>query len=222
MEVVKFSTPVLLIGGGDVEWTILFALIEQGYPLIAVDGGANRLKQNEIVPDLIIGDLDSLAERQYWETRTTVTEISEQSSTDFEKALYSTEAPLYLAFGFIGKRFDHSLSALHILIKYNATKQVILVDCVDLMFLATGISEFPLPKDTRLSIYPVSPVTFKSSTGLLYPLDGLIMEQGTFIGTSNITNSENVQIIPQNSISDHYLLILPNLHLDQITSACLA
>ena len=216
MEVVKFNRPVLLIGAGDIEWTILSGLIEQGYPLIAVDGGANHLKQKEIVPDLIIGDLDSLADRQYWEAKTSVIEISEQSSTDFEKALYSTEAPLYLAFGFIGKRFDHSLAALHSLVKYNAANQVILVDCVDLMFLATGVTKLSLPKNTRFSIYPVTPVTFKSSTGLLYPLDNLFMKQGLFIGTSNFTNDENVQIIPQNMELDQYLIILPNFHLEQI------
>ena len=118
--------------------------------------GANHLLNNaalpasnvEIIPDLIIGDLDSLLQRPVWESMTNVVRLAEQDTTDFEKCLYSVSAPLFLAFGFTGNRLDHTLAAVHIAAKYIAEKSIILVACL----LYTS----PSPRDGLLSRMPSS------------------------------------------------------------------
>ena len=45
-------------------------------------------------------------------------QIAEQVTTDFEKALYSTRAPVTVALGMTGKRLDHTLAALDAVSKY--------------------------------------------------------------------------------------------------------
>ena len=47
-------------------------------------------------------------------------QIAEQETTDFEKAIYSTRAPVTVALGMTGKRFDHTLAALDAVTRYAA------------------------------------------------------------------------------------------------------
>lgn len=209
---VKYQQPLLLIGGGDVNWTLLTSFVDKGLPLVAADGGANGLAEHGITPHMIIGDLDSIDARTRSENATRLLEISEQHSTDFEKALYATDAPLYLAFGFLGRRFDHSLAALHGLLKYRAQKRIILVDQVDMVWIPgrTEIFEMDLPVGTRFSIYPLEPVRFETSQGLEYPLDGLLLRQGVAIGTSNRVCGQTVRITPDKDQDGAWAVIIPN------------
>ena len=211
-EPVKYDKPVLLVGGGDVNWPVLVSFVNKGLPLVAADGGANALADHGITPDLIIGDLDSLDAQTRRAHYARLLEITEQHSTDFEKTLYATDAPLYLAFGFLGRRSDHSLAALHSLVKYRGQKRIVLVDLVDMVWIppADGVFEIDLPPGTRFSIYPLEPVTFASSQGLEYPLDGLTLKQGVAIGTSNRVGSETVRIDPKKSESGAWAVIIPN------------
>ncbi|MGI9373688.1 MAG: hypothetical protein ACR2OJ_14440, partial [Hyphomicrobiales bacterium] len=98
-QVFTFSRPVLLVGGGACDAGLLRAYATRGYALVAADGGAEHIAACDLVPELIIGDLDSLQDRQTWSEKAKVIEISEQDTTDFEKCLYTTQAPHYLALG---------------------------------------------------------------------------------------------------------------------------
>jgi thiamine pyrophosphokinase len=74
----------------------------------------------EIVPEKIIGDLDSITEETkkfFLEKNIEIQKIPDQDSTDLEKALLDTQAENIFCFGFTGKFFDHSVSLLHILEK---------------------------------------------------------------------------------------------------------
>jgi len=212
IKTAKYAQPLLLVGGGNVNWPVLLSLLDKGLPLVAVDGGANTLVDHGITPDLVIGDLDSINTRTQREHGSRLLEISEQHSTDFEKSLYATDAPLYLAFGFLGRRFDHSLAALHSLVKYRSQKRIVLVDLEDMVWVppVADLFEINLPHGTRFSIYPVEPVTFEMSQGLEYPLDGLSLKQGVVIGTSNRVNGETVRIRQATAETGAWAVIVPN------------
>jgi len=206
----NFDRPVILVGGGDVDWDSLEYALGLELPVVAVDSGADVLRDAAVQTDVIIGDMDSISDTRGWPAQTKIAEIPEQDSTDFEKALYSTLAPLYLAFGFLGQRLDHSLAALHCLAKYRTRKSIILIDRVDLMFAPAVPLCIDLPRNIRLSINPLAPVTFHSSTGLRYPLDGLTLEAGVAVGTSNTVTGTAVSVIPENAERADYLVVLPN------------
>ena len=70
--------------------------------LIAADGGADALHEMRLTPEAVIGDMDSLSDMAAWRGRTRLVHLAEQDSTDFEKCLYATQAPLYVAPGFTG------------------------------------------------------------------------------------------------------------------------
>lgn len=209
-----FEGPVILLGGGEIDAAMPARLAARGYPVLAADGGANYLRDGDLLPEAILGDLDSLDDRSFWEARTQVIEIAEQDSTDLEKCLYSSSAPLYLALGFLGKRFDHSLAALHVLTKYLRQKRVILVDRVDLMLATHGPFEMTLPEGCRFSLHPLEPVTFARSEGLVYPLDGLHLAQGLRGGTSNQVTNGPVRLLP--ATGGGYAVVLPIDYLEQM------
>ncbi|MGO4855296.1 thiamine diphosphokinase [Phaeovulum sp. W22_SRMD_FR3] len=179
-----FQHGVILMGGGEVT---AFGVNQAGrfaIKLIAADGGADVALALGQMPDAVIGDFDSVSDaarqaipaaRQF--------PIAEQDSTDFEKCLIHTQAPFYLALGFTGKRLDHTLAAMTVLARHPQ-QPVILIGSEDLTFLAPAEVHLPLAPGCRVSLYPMGPVTGRS-TGLRWPIDGLALSPAGRVSTSN-------------------------------------
>ena len=173
-------------------------------PLLVAPIGAAGL-----VPAAIIGDLDSLQDRAGWAARTRVIHLPEQITTDFQKVLRSTSAPVTLALGMTGKRLDHTLAALSAVLEFAPTRKLLLVDEVDVALAVVGSVQFAAGVKERVSIHPLVPIGFARSTGLLYPLDGLTLAPGALLGTSNEGVGGEVEIVPDGaSAGTPYLLIL--------------
>lgn len=189
----QFQTPIFLVGEGELPKAQFDLLYSSKHPVIAADGGANHLRQFDIIPHCVIGDMDSLQDRAYFEAHSTVLHLEDQDSTDLEKCLNEVEAPLFLALGFIGKRFDHTLEILHILQKYTH-KNIVFFSNEDVIVRLPAKCTFELPKGTRLSLYPLKETSVLKSEGLKYPLNGLVMKQGALIGTSNEVHKAPVRI----------------------------
>ena len=204
--IVVFDGPMAIVGGGAVDPALLVELAERGVALVGADGGGDAIGDVGLVPATIIGDLDSLTDRASWETRTRVIHIPEQITTDFQKALYSTQAPVTLALGMTGKRLDHTLAALSAVLQFAPQRRLLLVDEVDVALAVVGPFSFEAEKRERVSIHPLVAVGFTRSTGLLYPLDGLTLEPGGLLGTSNEGTGGPVEITPADATP--WLLIL--------------
>lgn len=216
-KTLNFKHPVILSGPGDLDFGQLEKLAEQGFTVIAADGGANALLGRGIVPNAIIGDFDSVDEVACQGKGIKLVRLNEQNSTDFEKCLYSIKAPLFLALGFTGGRFDHTLAALHVMMKYRADKPVILLSGSDISFVQCGEAKFKSRIKQTISIFPLEAISFERSRGLEYALDGLTFELGSHIGISNRAIAENIQILPaHNCLKTPYLMTLPNCALDDI------
>lgn len=162
--------------------------------LVAADGGANRLLELDLMPQAVIGDLDSLSlgARQIIAPER-LHQISEQATTDFDKALRSIDAPIVLGVGFIGGRIDHALATLNALLRH-ADRPCILIGPKDITFAVPerAIKLMLRPKDT-LSLFPLAPVVGKSS-GLRWPIEGLHFAPDGFIGTSNEVTEREVTL----------------------------
>jgi len=161
--------------------------------IIAADGGANHLKKLNLTPTKIIGDLDSLENRTYWEGKTEIAHDKNQETTDLEKCLDRIQPGLILAFGFAGARFDHTLEILHALQKYP-NHRIIFFAGNDIIFRIPNTWDVSLSTGTRISVYPLEKTTVSTSRGLKFPLDNLTLVQGEKIGTSNATLESSVSI----------------------------
>jgi len=203
---VVFHGPMAIVGGGAVDPALLMELARRGVALVGADGGGDAIGDAGLVPQAIIGDLDSLRDRASWEARTRVIHIPEQVTTDFQKAIYSTSAPVTLALGMTGKRLDHTLAALSAVLQYAPTRKLLLVDEVDVVLAVTGSIRFDAGVRERVSIHPLLPIRFSHSSGLFYPMDGLTLEPGGLIGTSNEGIGGIVEVVPADETP--WLLIL--------------
>lgn len=211
-----FDRPLIVLGGGFVDEALLKTLAARGYPVVAADGAAHVALAAGVPLLAIIGDMDSYDPDPDLSAHTQIVEVSEQATTDFEKCLYKTSAPLYICLGMMGKRFDHSLAALHAAQKYGAEKNLILMDQTDVIAVVSGTVEFSVPVGTRVSVYPLAPTQMDYSYGLEYPLNGLTLAQGELIGTSNCANKNQVKIVQDKTAPKPFLLILPNEYLDAL------
>jgi len=83
--------------------------------IIAADGGADRLLEYNILPDKVIGDLDSISDKTATKLEDWLILNKDIQKTDLEKAVdYATEigAKEIQIVGWSGGRIDHTIAAL--------------------------------------------------------------------------------------------------------------
>lgn len=191
------STFTLMVGGADFEQHDLECLYKNAHALVAVDGGANNLP-HDTQPNFIVGDMDSINQDLDWSDQVVFEHVSDQDTTDFEKAIsfcLSRNLPQpFVCLGFTGGRFDQTLTILHACCRFPLVRFVFVAEQDLISTLPLGRSKFEFEVGERLSLYPLTPCQFGPSTGLKYALDGLNMEQGHTIGTSNQVVKQQVEI----------------------------
>ena len=187
MTTQRFDRTVVAIGGGDVDYDMLRSLAALR-PVVAADGGADIALDAGIMPRLVIGDLDSILDPERF-PKENLCFIPDQNSTDLEKTLNLVKAPLFLGLGFLGRRLDHSLASMHALA--TATSPVLLIGPHDAVIYCRGDFTASLPHQVRISFWPLTRQCFIASHGLRWALDGLTLETGQAIGTSNQTVAED-------------------------------
>ena len=196
---------LLIVGGADFSEDLFYNLYEKEIPIIAADGGANFLADQSILPELIIGDLDSVEEQKIQNIETQkIIKISCQNNTDLEKVLLNTQSPLTLGIGFLGSRIDHELASLSALAKYPQ-KKIILVGEKDIILLAPPNLSLSSFEGMRVSLYPLGSVRVQSS-GLKWSTEGLTMNPVDLIGTSNEAVGKIIHFVPD---KPKLLLIMP-------------
>ena len=182
--IVQNSGPVTLVGGGqasaaDVAEALTFAQIG-----VAVDGGLVTALAAGCRPAAVIGDMDSVpADALAQIPPARQHRISEQYSTDFDKALRHVAAPVVIGVGFCGGRVDHQLAALHTLL-VHADRPCILLAEREVIVLGPPALSLDMAAGDVVSLFPLVPVTGRS-TGLEWPIEGLAFDPARQIGTSN-------------------------------------
>ncbi|MBU2962960.1 thiamine diphosphokinase [Citreicella sp. C3M06] len=178
------ENPILLVGGGQSAPSALDCLASECALRVAADGGVDRLLARGVMPDAVIGDLDSISDQARAAVPAErIHHIPEQDSTDFDKCLRNIDAPLVWGMGFLGGRIDHELAALTVLAG-RADRRCILLGPEDCIALLPPSLTLDLKEGVRLSLYPLGEARGRS-TGLRWPIDGITMSPGTRVGTSN-------------------------------------
>jgi thiamine pyrophosphokinase len=187
---------VTLLGAGDVLPGALAQALARAPVLIAADGGGDRALAEGMIPERVIGDLDSLSTDGRARLADRLWHIPAQDDTDLDKALDRIAAPLILALGFTGGRLDHTLAAISALGRRPGLRAV-LWGAEDLAFVLPPALELALPPGSRLSLWPVAPVRV-ASAGLVWPTDGLELAPLGRIGTSNaVAEGGAVRLVPE-------------------------
>ncbi|HGG05365.1 MAG TPA: thiamine diphosphokinase [Aliiroseovarius sp.] len=193
-KIFQFRNNVTVLGGGESRTGSLSKALALAPTLIAADGGASRALSLGHMPELVVGDMDSLDDSTKAALpQGAIYKVCEQDSTDFEKVLQSVRAPLLIGVGFMGARLDHELACYSALMKY-AHMPCILLGETDLCFHAPPQFTISLPVGSRVSLFPLAKVTVTAS-GLVFPVKDMPMRPGGRIGTSNmVSNGGQVQV----------------------------
>lgn len=213
--IVSSPRPVTLLGGAEISEAIFNTALSLAPTLVAVDGGANRLVGGPHHPTAVIGDLDSLSDEARAAFADRVYEVSEQETTDFDKALRHVEAPLVIALGVSGGRLDHELAGLNVLVR-NLHRHCIALGGETLTFLCPPEIRLPLSQGDLVSLFPMAETRVRS-TGLRWATDGLLLSPGGRVGTSNMAVGP-VVLAPE---GPGLLVILKASSLEQVTGALL-
>ncbi len=210
----RATGPVTLVGGGPVDPGQLAEALALAPEAVAADGGGNLALPAGHRFAAVIGDMDSLRDPDGLAAAgVALHAIPEQDTTDLEKCLSSIDAPLLIGLGFLGGRIDHHLAAMNALTRHPE-RRVVLVDGTDLCFLCPPVLALDLPAGTRVSLFPMAPVSATVATGLRWPATGILFSPDGRIGTSNMALGGPVRL---GFDAPRMLVILPADRLRPVT-----
>lgn len=185
---------------GKIPFKILDKYYKNDIYLICADGAANELKEHKIIPNIILGDLDSAKKdtlKFYKKKGVQIRKIEEQDTTDFEKALmYSIENNFrnILIFGASSRRQDHTLNNYSVLKRYYKALNLKIIDTkFEIFFIDKNIS-FDYPKKKSISMMPMPIAKGITTKGLKYKLTDEDLELGVREGTLNVSEEINISI----------------------------
>ena len=188
--------------------------------LICTDGAALKLQRLGVIPNIIIGDLDTLLSHypsttllQLQFPSSQIIKIDNQDTTDFEKSLiYSTKHLSFpvLCLGIFGQALDHSLHNLCLFSNYSLRKNISLpantvLNSINIMWLHefSGTIQwgFLLPPkccittkpNQTISFFPMPEATL-SSQGLKWELRNKHLSQNGFNSVRNKTADTTLMI----------------------------
>ncbi|MCT4621389.1 MAG: thiamine diphosphokinase [Marinisporobacter sp.] len=184
-----------IIANGSIKhYEEMIPLIEECDCIICADGGARHLLKMDIMPHMIVGDLDSIDEdaKIYFEKKNvTLCKFPKRKDyTDMELAIeYAIEksADEIVFLGAIGSRMDHTLANITLLkpLEEKGIKGKIIDEHNEIMITGSDLEIKGEIGDT-LSIIPLSEkvegITLK---GFEYPLKNATILMGSSIGISN-------------------------------------
>ncbi|MCE1246969.1 MAG: thiamine diphosphokinase [Firmicutes bacterium] len=185
---------VLIIAGGLIsDKTDLKVFLNDDLYVIAADRGAENAVIMDIMPDLIIGDMDSVKPEilNYFESRGTVVKRFpvHKDKSDLELAFdeaQSMEPDEVIVIGYAGARTDHFLFNIMVYLNY-ADMNIRFVDGFEEMIPAKMKMEITGHKDATVSIIPLTPVLEDVTIeGFRYPLNGENLFMGSTRGLSNV------------------------------------
>ena len=197
---------IILANGKPPKKSLINFFFKSGYStLICADGGANSALKMNLLPDFIIGDLDSIstAALKKYSPVSKVIKLKRQNDTDVEKCLKFAIKSGYkkaVLVGGTGNRLDHTFCNLGIVLKFFKQIKISLV--AENSFLRPYSKQIKLksfPGET-ISIYGIDSITKITSKGLKYPLKNVVLQFGEKESTSNVSTSEEVELKISNGI----------------------
>jgi thiamine pyrophosphokinase len=187
------------------------SLLQADDYLIAADGGANHLMKMGILPDIVIGDLDSVDENALFELKSAGVAIQQYSEdkdeTDIELALrYAVELrpSAILIIGALGGRLDQTLANLSILTDPTLSGlDIRLDDGVEQAFFCRASAAKGGQAEVRgrggdiVSLIPwLAPVEGVTTEGLQWPLyaETLYPDKSRGISNAMLADTASVRI----------------------------
>jgi thiamine pyrophosphokinase len=168
-------------------------------PIAAADGSAKKLRERGILPNYIVGDLDSLFDEiELWREQKGIIihEVSDQNLTDFEKTLdfvLEQGCKNIMVCGIHGGELDHTLNNWSITIRYGSKHKLAVYDNGKIAVPVYDSVQFSTTQDEMISLIP-QPQAVLTTDGLEWNLKKEILELGKREGARNRATGTSVQV----------------------------
>lgn len=162
--------------------------------ICATDGAYQYLKENNIKPDFISGDFDSL---ETIPKNFEVIHTPDQDLTDFDKILQILFDKGFLqidVYGASGKEQDHFLGNLHTAIQWKNKIKLTFFDNFGCYYLADKSTIITDCKNKTISLIPFPTAKKITTKGLQYQLNNEDLIFGKRVGTRNKAIKNNIEI----------------------------
>ncbi len=169
----EFSRTIILADGSFPEHEIPLGLLMNAERIICCDGSADNLVKAGFIPYAIVGDLDSVSEEVAEAFSDRLFRDSDQETNDLTKAVrWCTERGYkdLVILGATGKREDHTIGNISLLVEYAAEAEVMMVTDTGILRPFLRSCTFPSIPGQQVSVFSVNPETEITSRGLVYPL----------------------------------------------------
>ena len=178
----KTKSVLLLLSGELREERVVRRLARQADLVVCADGGARHARTLAVVPDIIVGDMDSLPHPapKSWGKTAYCCDFDETSS-DFEKALdflAALGAVRVFVAGALGGGLDHEMVNLAVLEERAKNLDFVLIGGGAARLLGPGRHRLSLKKGERFSLL-AAPSALVSLTGARYPLRSERLARGS-------------------------------------------
>ena len=216
-KIVNTLEPITLVGGGVAQVNDVKQALLLSKQCVVADGGLGLVLAAGATPAAVIGDFDSVNTAELGQVRQNLLhKITEQDSTDFEKALNHIQSPAILAVGFTGGRLDHQMAVLNALVTH-CDQMIVVIGETELVMHVPKDIVLPTESGDVVSLFPMAP-TSGASEGLKWPIAGLEFDPSGKIGTSN----QALGPVHLRMNAPGMLAIIPRARFDTLVQAVLA
>jgi thiamine pyrophosphokinase len=212
----KLKRAVIISNGKVIRKEFFIKMIKDSDYIIAANGGSKHAKNFGVIPDVIIGDLDSIGKKDYLFFLNKGSKYKKydviKDKTDIQLAIeYAIESGFkeILLMCLFGNRLDHMLANLFLLMKIvDAGISVKIVDEFQEIILIYKSGEIEGDVGDVVSLIPLTPtVSGIKLLGLKFqPKNGRLKMADT-LGISNVLTKKSAKITINNG---KLLLIKPN------------
>ena len=194
---------VVIIANGEALKPKLRNFLSDADTIIAADGGVINCKIANIIPDFIVGDLDSIRfDLKKIFLTAEIIHNPDQETTDMEKALnlsISLKPMKIKVFSAFGKRTDHTVGNILVftkLVQFISDKSIdmeIFDNFGKMKILKSGTHEIKGEIGSTVSLFSLNPIQNLTLKGFRYNLKNQDYPN-TFLGISNVYESEICKI----------------------------
>jgi len=192
----KLKNPLVIVANGEFpSHKIPLGILKKSSSILACDGAADTLLNQGYTPDVILGDLDSLSDKNKIEHTDTIIEAPDQSQNDLRKAInYAKDHNIddIIIIGASGKREDHMIGNIFSLLDYKDLKIKLLTDTgvFSCIHESQNIESF---KGQQVSIFTSDNTIKITSNNLKYNFNNIVIST-IYSGTLNESTSNDFKL----------------------------
>ena len=193
---------ILILNGNLSNYKDIISFLEKYNLIICTDGAANKIIKLGIEPDYILGDLDSISDKNLKKYYDKIVELKDQNYNDLHKSLlWCKEKNIkYIdIIGIDGKRIDHTIGNFSIILDCISFVDITIYTEYGTIYTINKERTFKNCYKKNISIFNSMPENKITTNGLKYELNNANLNK-FYTGTLNKAIENEIKIKTKDKI----------------------